>query len=128
VVINDWWEWPLLVSRCFSSGAATITRVIAVKNRSHNPNKAEIKLQSFFLDQTGRSPKAGKLFRPAAELNFEPLNPGTVYRRSDRRSQYRGEECLGSYCFVLPAMSLANFIPRFMFYKKITKSIYIDLL
>jgi len=27
---NGWWEWPLLASRCFSSGAATITREIAV--------------------------------------------------------------------------------------------------
>jgi len=43
-VINGWWEWP----------PATITRVIAVKNRSHKLKKTEIKLQSFFLDQTGR--------------------------------------------------------------------------
>jgi len=35
-VINAWWEWP----------PATITRVIAVKNRSHNPKTTEIKLLS----------------------------------------------------------------------------------
>ena len=30
---------------------------------------------SFFFDQTGRPPEAGKLFRPEAALNPEPLNP-----------------------------------------------------
>jgi len=30
------------------------TRVIAVKNRSHNPKITATKLQSFFSDQTGR--------------------------------------------------------------------------
>jgi hypothetical protein len=40
VVINGWWEWP----------PATITRVIAVKNRSHNPKTNGSKLQSFFFD------------------------------------------------------------------------------
>ncbi len=40
VVINGWWEWP----------PATIPRVIAVKNRSHNPKTTKIKLQSFFFD------------------------------------------------------------------------------
>jgi len=44
VVINSWWEWP----------PAMITRVIAVKNRSHNPKTTDTKLQSFFSDQTGR--------------------------------------------------------------------------
>jgi hypothetical protein len=39
----------------FSSGAVTITRKIAVKNRSHNPKIADTKLQSFFLDLTGGS-------------------------------------------------------------------------
>jgi hypothetical protein len=68
-VINGWWEWLLLASRCFSSGAATITRVIAVKsstssdeaNRSHNPKTTDTKLQSFFHDQIDRA-------RPAAPL------------------------------------------------------------
>jgi len=49
-----WWEWLLLASRCFSSGAATIERVIAVKNRSHNPKSTDTKLPSFFFDLTGR--------------------------------------------------------------------------
>jgi hypothetical protein len=40
VVINAWWEWP----------PATITQVIAVKNRSHNPKTTEIKSQSFFFN------------------------------------------------------------------------------
>jgi len=40
VVINAWWEWP----------PATITREIAVKNRSHNPKTTEIKSQSFFFN------------------------------------------------------------------------------
>ncbi len=35
VVIIAWWEWP----------PATITQVIAVKNRSHNPKTTEIKFQ-----------------------------------------------------------------------------------
>jgi hypothetical protein len=30
-------------------------------------------LQNFLFDQTGRLPEAGKLFRPAAGLNSEPL-------------------------------------------------------
>jgi hypothetical protein len=38
-----------------------ITRVIAVKNRSHNPEATNTKLQGFFYDQTGR-------LRPAAVL------------------------------------------------------------
>jgi hypothetical protein len=33
-------------------------------------------LLSFFFDQTGRPPMAGKLFRPAAALTVEPPNPG----------------------------------------------------
>ncbi|MCP4630627.1 MAG: hypothetical protein GY850_45000 [bacterium] len=36
--VNGWWEWPL----------ATITREIAVENRSHNLKTADTKLQSFF--------------------------------------------------------------------------------
>jgi hypothetical protein len=60
-MIDGWWVRLLLASRCFSSGAATIERVIAVKNRSHNPKTTDAKLQSFFFDQTGRS-------RPAATL------------------------------------------------------------
>jgi len=44
VEVNDWWEWP----------PATITREIAVKNRSHNPKTTDTKLQSFFIDLTGR--------------------------------------------------------------------------
>jgi hypothetical protein len=40
---------------------ATIERVIAVKNRSHNPKSTDTKLPSFFFDQTGRS-------RPEAAL------------------------------------------------------------
>ncbi|MCP4628627.1 MAG: hypothetical protein GY850_34725 [bacterium] len=40
VEVNGWWEWP----------PATITREIAVKNRSHNPKIADTKLQSFFFD------------------------------------------------------------------------------
>jgi hypothetical protein len=54
VEVNGWWEWPLLASRCFSSGAATITREIAVKNRSHNLKTTVTKQPSFFLDLTGR--------------------------------------------------------------------------
>src|SRR5210317_1400597 len=54
-----WWEWLLLASRCFSSGAATIERVIAVKsstssdeaNCSHNPKSTDTKLPSFSFDQ-----------------------------------------------------------------------------
>jgi len=34
--------------------SATIERVIAVKNRSHNLKTTDIKLQSFFFDLTGR--------------------------------------------------------------------------
>jgi len=42
-----------------------IERVIAVKNRSHNPKTTDTKLQNFFHDLTGRSwPKAALL------LNF----------------------------------------------------------
>jgi hypothetical protein len=37
VEVNGWWEWP----------PATITREIAVKNRSHNPKTSATKLQSF---------------------------------------------------------------------------------
>ena len=60
VEINGRWEWLLLASRCFSGGPAMIERVIAVKNRSHNPKTTDTKLQSFFHDQTGRSrPEAG---------------------------------------------------------------------
>jgi hypothetical protein len=44
--------------------AGTIDRVIAVKNRSHNPKTTDTKLQSFFFDQTGRS-------RPEAALTPE---------------------------------------------------------
>jgi hypothetical protein len=51
VEINGWWEWL----------PATIERVMAVKNRSHNPKTTDTKLQSFFQDQTGRS-------RPEAAL------------------------------------------------------------
>ncbi|MGD8284749.1 MAG: hypothetical protein PVG08_11605 [Desulfobacterales bacterium] len=36
--MNGWWEW-------FS---ATITRVFAVKNRSHNPKTADTKLKVSF--------------------------------------------------------------------------------
>jgi len=39
-VFNGWWEWL----------AATIERVIAVKNRSHNPKTTNTKLQRFFFD------------------------------------------------------------------------------
>jgi len=39
-----WWEWL----------PATIERVIAVKNRSHNPKSTDTKLPSFFFDLTGR--------------------------------------------------------------------------
>jgi hypothetical protein len=38
--IIGWWEWL----------PATIERVIAVKNRSHNPKTTDTKLQSFFID------------------------------------------------------------------------------
>ena len=43
-ILNGWWEWL----------PATIERVIAVKNRSHNPKTTDTKLQSFFFDQIGR--------------------------------------------------------------------------
>jgi hypothetical protein len=38
--INGWWEWL----------PATIERVIAVKNRSHNPKTTDTNRQSFFFD------------------------------------------------------------------------------
>jgi len=41
--VNGWWEWP----------PATITREIAVKNRSHNLKAIDTKLQSFFFDFIG---------------------------------------------------------------------------
>jgi hypothetical protein len=42
--MNCWWERL----------PAAIIRVIAVKNRSHNPKTTDSKLQSFFFDQSGR--------------------------------------------------------------------------
>ncbi|MGD9261736.1 MAG: hypothetical protein PVG44_14930 [Desulfobacterales bacterium] len=36
--MNGWWEWL----------SATITRVFAVKNRSHNPKTADTKLKVSF--------------------------------------------------------------------------------
>jgi hypothetical protein len=49
--VNGWWEWS----------PATITREIAVKNRSHKSKIADTKLQSFFIDLTGH-------LRPASPL------------------------------------------------------------
>jgi len=44
LLVIGWWEWP----------PATITRDIAVKNRSHDPKTVDTKLYSFFFDLTGR--------------------------------------------------------------------------
>jgi hypothetical protein len=50
--INGWWEWlPATIIDVDPTGS------IAVKNRSHSPKTADIKLQSLFFDQTGRPPR-----------------------------------------------------------------------
>jgi hypothetical protein len=53
-----------VIAKCETQQRPIIERVIAVKNRSHNPKTTDTKLQSFFSDQTGRS-------RPAAALNTD---------------------------------------------------------
>ncbi|MGB9437115.1 MAG: hypothetical protein WCB15_04175 [Desulfobacterales bacterium] len=73
-MINGWWEWLLLASRCFSSGAATITRVIAVKsstssdeaNRSHNPKAKKNENQQ--PPAEGARPLSGATLIPPALL------------------------------------------------------------
>jgi hypothetical protein len=49
------------------------TRAIAVKNRSHNPKTTDTKLQSFFIDYTGRfSGQRRRLYETSRGQNCEP--------------------------------------------------------
>ena len=52
---------------------ATIERVIAVKNRSHNPKSTDTKLQSFFFDQTGRFSAQPPDKKTAGQAEIETL-------------------------------------------------------